>query len=54
MVSKKALMIVEHCHACMYDAFHEQIEDFLDELNFNWGWSQRQVNKHKFKVGNCV
>ena len=47
-------MIVKHCHAFMYDAIHERIKDFLVELNFNRSWRQRQVNKHKFKVGNCV
>ena len=54
MVSKKANMIIEHCHALMYDAIHEGIKDLLDELNFNWSWRQRQVNKHKLKVGNRV
>ena len=54
MVSKKAKMIVKHCHVLMYDAIHEQIKDLLDELNFNRSWRQRQVNEHKFKVGNCL
>ena len=54
MVSKKAKMIVEHCHALMYEAIHEQVKDLLNELNFNRSWRQRQVNKHKFKVGNRV
>ncbi len=38
----------------MYDAIHEQIENLLNELKLSWGWKQGQVNKHKFKVGNCV
>ncbi len=54
MVSKTAEKIVKHSHALMYDAIHEQIEDLLAELKFGWGWRQKQVNEHKFKVGNCV
>ena len=54
MVSKKAEMIVKHCHALMHDTIHEQIKDFIDELNFNQSWRQRHVNEHKFKVGNCL
>ncbi len=45
-------MIVEHCHALMYDAIHEQIEDLLDELNIDQSRRRDQVNEHKFKVGN--
>ena len=52
MVSKKAEMIVNHCHALMYDAIHEQIEDLLNELNIAPRRKQDQVNKHTFKVGN--
>jgi hypothetical protein len=54
MASKKAEMIVEHSHALMYDAIHEQIKDLLDELKLSRGWKQGQVNNHKFKVGHCV
>jgi hypothetical protein len=54
MASKKAEMIVEHCHALMYDAIHERIEDLLEELKSSRGWKQGQVNEHKFRVGNCV
>ena len=55
MASKKAEMIVEHCHALMYDAIHEQIEDFVEEFKSSRGWTkQGQENKHKFKVGKCV
>ena len=54
MVSKTAEMIVEHCHVFMYDAIHDGIKDLLDELKFSRSWRQRQVNEHKFKVGNCV
>ncbi len=54
MASRKAEMIVEHCHALMYDAIHERIEDLLEELTLSWGWKQGQVTEHKFKVGNCV
>jgi hypothetical protein len=55
MVSKKAKMIVEHCHALIFDAIHERLCDLLGELNIDW--SRRhvvQVNEHKFKAGNCV
>ena len=52
MVSKKAKMIVEHCHALMYDAIHERIEDLLNELNIVPSRRWDQVNEHKFKVGN--
>ncbi len=51
-LSKKAKMIVKHCHAFMYDAIHELIKDLLDELNIAPGRRREQVNKHKFKVGN--
>ena len=54
MVSKKAKMIVEHCHVLMYDAIHERIEDLLDELNIVLRRRRDQVNEHKFKVGNCL
>ena len=54
MASKKAEMIVEHCHALMYDAIHERIEDLVEELKASQGWTQRQPNEHKFRVGNCV
>ena len=54
MVSKKAEMIVEHCHALIYDAIHEQLRDLLDELNIDWSRRHVQVNEHKFKAGNCV
>ena len=51
---KKSEMIVEHCHALMYDAIHERIEDLLDELNIDQSRRRDQVNEHKFKVGNCL
>ena len=54
MVSKKSEMIVEHCHALMYDAIHERIEDLLDELNIGPHRRRDQVNEHKFKVENCL
>ena len=54
MVSKKAKMIVEHCHALIYDAIHERLRDLLDELNIDWSRRHVQVNEHKFKAGNCV
>ena len=54
MVSKKAEMIVKHCHALMYDAIHEQIDDLLYELNIVQSRRRDQVNEHKFKVGNRV
>jgi hypothetical protein len=54
MASKKAEMIVEHCHALMYDAIHERIDDLLEELQLSRGWKQGQMNEHKYKVGNCV
>ena len=49
---KKAEMIVKHCHALMYDAIHERIEDLLDELNIAPGRRRDQGNGHKLKVGN--
>ncbi len=49
---KKAKMIVEHCHALMYDTNHEQIDDLLNELNNDRSRRRDQVNEHKFKVGN--
>ena len=49
---KKAEMIVKHCHALMYDAIHERIEDLLDELNIAPGRRRDQGNEHKLKVGN--
>ena len=52
MVKKKAEMIVKHCHALMYDAIHERIEDLLDELNIAPGRRRDQGNEHKLKVGN--
>ena len=52
MVSKKAEMIVEHCHALIYDAIHEQLRDLLDELNIDRSRRHVQVNEHKFKAGN--
>ena len=55
MVSKKADMIVKHCHALMYDAIHEQLRDLVDELNIDRGRRHVvQVNEHKFKAGNCL
>jgi hypothetical protein len=36
MVTKKAEMIVEHCHhALIYDTIHERLRDLLDELNID-------------------
>ena len=52
MVLKTAEMVVEHCHALLYDAIHERIEELRIELNISLNW--RQVNEHKFKVGNRV
>ena len=49
---KKAEMIVKHCHALMYDAIHERIEDLLNELNIAPGRRRDQGNEHKLKVGN--
>jgi len=49
MVSTKAFLNVEFSHALMYDAIHEQINDMVKVLN-----KQRNQNKHKFRVGNCV
>ncbi len=54
MVSKKAKMIVNHCHALINDATHERIKDLLDELNIAPCRRREQVNEHKFKVGNCL
>ncbi len=54
MVSNKALMIINHCHALMYDTIHERIKDLVEELRLSRGWKEGQPNKHKFKVGNCV
>ncbi len=47
-------MNVEYSHALMYDTIHERIEDLVKELKSSQGWTQRQPNKHKFRVGNCV
>ena len=47
MASKKAEMIVEHCHALMYDAIHERIKDLVGELESSRGWKQRQPNQYK-------
>jgi hypothetical protein len=54
MVLKMAKMIVEHCHAFIYDAIHERIGNLLDELNINWSRRHVQVNEHKFKAGDRV
>jgi hypothetical protein len=54
MASKKAEMIVEHCHALIYDAIQEQIKDLVEELRSSRGWKEGRPNEHKFKVGNCV
>ncbi len=54
MASKKALWKVEFSHALMYDAIHERIEDLVKELRSYQGWTQRQPNEHKYRVGNCV
>jgi hypothetical protein len=54
MASKRALWNVEFSHALMYDAIHERIEDLVKELRSSRGWTQRQPNKHKYRVGNCV
>jgi hypothetical protein len=54
MALKKAEMIVEYCHALMYDAIHKRIKDLVEELRSSRGWKEGQPNKHKFKVGNCV
>ena len=37
MASKKAEMIVEHCHALIYDAIHERIKDLVKEFKSSWG-----------------
>ncbi len=34
----------------MFDAIHERIED----LRSKQGWTRREQNKHKYRVGNCV
>ena len=52
MVSKTAEMVVKHCRALLYGAIHEQIGDLRIEINISQNW--RQVNEHKFKVGNRV
>ncbi len=54
MASKRALWNVEFSHALMYDAIHERIDDLIKELRLSQGWTQRQPNKHKYKVGNFV
>jgi hypothetical protein len=54
MVSKKAEMIVEHCHALIYDAIHKQLGDLLDELNIDRSRRHVQINEHKFKAGSRV
>jgi hypothetical protein len=38
MASKKAEMIVEHCHALMNDTIHGRIKDLVKELKSSWGW----------------
>ena len=38
----------------MYDAIHKRIDDLVKELRLSRGWTQRQPNEHKYKVGNCV
>ena len=38
----------------IYGAIHEQIGNFLDELNIKRSRRHIQVNEHKFKAGNCV
>jgi hypothetical protein len=54
MASKRALWNVEFSHALMYDAIHKQIDDLVEELRLSRGWTQRQPNEHKYRVGNCV
>jgi hypothetical protein len=54
MASKKAEMIVEHCHVLMYDTIHEQIGDLVGEFRSSLGWKEGQPKDHKYKVGNCV
>ncbi len=54
MASKRALWNVEFSHSLMYDAIHERIEDLVEELRSSRGWTQRQPNEHKYRVGNCV
>ncbi len=54
MASKKALWNVKFSHALMYDAIHERIKDLVEELRSSRGWTQRQPNEHKYRVGNCV
>jgi hypothetical protein len=54
MASIKALWNVEFSHALMYDTIHKRIKDLVEELRSSRGWTQRQSNKHKFRVGNCV
>ena len=54
MASKKAEMIVEHCHALMFDAIHEQIGDLVGEFRSSGGWKEGQPKEYKYKVGNCV
>ena len=48
--SYKALWNVEFSHALIFDAIHERIEDLRSEQ----GWTQREPNEHKYRVGNCV
>jgi hypothetical protein len=38
----------------MYDAIHGRIDDLVKELRLSRGWTQRQPNEHKYRVGNCV
>ena len=46
-VSKATEQVVRHCRALLFDAIHEQIDDFV-------GQSRRQVNSHGFKKKNHV
>ena len=54
MASKKAEMIVEHCHALIYDAIHERIGDVVGEFRSSRGWKEGQPKEHRYNVGNCV
>ena len=43
MVSKTVGWVVESCEALIFDAIHEQIDEFLDQ-------NRRQVNEHGSKI----
>jgi len=54
MASKRALWNVKFSHALKYDAIRERIKDLVKEWRSSQGWTQRQPNEHKYRVGNCV